>query len=47
MLVVEDEPDLAQLYALHLGDAGYLVTVCGNGTDGREAAMGSEGAVTP
>ena len=44
ILVVEDESDLAQLYALHLGDAGYKVTVCGNGTDGLAAAMGIEGA---
>ena len=44
ILVVEDESDLAQLYALHLGDAGYGVTVCANGTDGLAAAMASGGA---
>jgi two-component system, OmpR family, response regulator len=44
ILVVEDESDLAQLYSLHLADAGYQVTACGNGTDGLAAAMGSEGA---
>ena len=34
ILVVDDQPELAELIKSVLGDEGYLVTVC---TDGREA----------
>ncbi len=34
ILVVDDQPELAELIKNVLGDEGYLVTVC---TDGREA----------
>jgi DNA-binding response OmpR family regulator len=43
ILVVEDEPDLAELYALHLGDAGYAVEVSNDGTLGLELATAHAG----
>ena len=39
ILVVEDEPEIARLVALHLGDAGYEVEVSGDGVDGLRRAM--------
>lgn len=44
ILLVEDESDLATLYSMHLGDAGYQVTVCHDGDEGLAAAIGDEGA---
>ncbi len=33
ILVVEDSRDIAELVALHLGDAGYAVDLCGDGLE--------------
>jgi len=44
ILVVEDEPDLAELYSLHLGDAGYAVTVENDGAVGLELALEDGGS---
>jgi len=44
ILVVEDEPDLAELYSLHLGDAGYAVTVENDGAAGLELAVEDGGS---
>ncbi len=40
ILVVEDDRDIADLVALHLGDAGFEVTVVGNGREGFRQARG-------
>lgn len=40
ILVVEDEPDIARLIALHLGDEGYQVTIAGDGHEGMRHALG-------
>jgi len=34
VLVVEDDPDIARLVSLHLGDAGFEVRLAGDGTAG-------------
>jgi len=34
ILVIEDDPDIARLVQLHLGDAGYTVSQCSNGSEG-------------
>ena len=39
IVLVEDEVDLAELYALHLGDAGYAVEVFHRGDDGLQAVL--------
>jgi len=39
ILVVEDEPDIADLVALHLRDAGFEVTIARDGHAGMEAAL--------
>ena len=39
ILVVEDEPDIASLVALHLGDADFEVTVAADGHDGMREAF--------
>lgn len=38
ILVIEDNTDIAELVALHLGDEGYEVTVHHDGSDGLSAA---------
>jgi len=38
VLIVEDQLDLAELYALHLGDAGFEVTLCHEGAKGLQLA---------
>lgn len=39
IVLIEDEVDLAELYALHLNDAGYAVEVFHRGDDGLEAVL--------
>lgn len=39
ILIVEDDHDIAQLIALHLGKAGYQVEVVGDGESGLEQAL--------
>ncbi len=34
ILIIEDEPDLQQAYAMILGSQGYSVTTANNGIDG-------------
>jgi DNA-binding response OmpR family regulator len=38
ILVIEDDPDLQDLLALHMGDFGYRVDVVGDGREGLERA---------
>jgi DNA-binding response OmpR family regulator len=40
ILVVEDDRDIARLLEMHLRDAGYTVTVTGDGITGLRAALG-------
>jgi len=42
ILVVEDEPDLAELARLHLEDAGYEVAVCHDGAEALERHTAAE-----
>ncbi len=39
ILVVEDEPDIAHLIALHLRDEGYTVTIAADGHEGMRQAF--------
>jgi len=41
-LVIEDEADTSRYIAKGLREAGYTVTVCANGEDGLDVAMGAE-----
>jgi DNA-binding response OmpR family regulator len=40
ILVVEDEPDIAELIGLHLRDLGHEVVTCADGRAGLELALG-------
>ena len=42
VLVVEDEQDIAELLALHLGDIGCEVTLAADGHDGMRQAFARE-----
>ncbi|MBL4700695.1 MAG: response regulator transcription factor [Phycisphaeraceae bacterium] len=42
ILVVEDEPDIAELVALHLRDAGFAITIAGDGHSGMREACGRD-----
>jgi DNA-binding response OmpR family regulator len=39
ILVIEDDPDLARLLQIHLGDLGYEVVIVGDGRQGLEQAL--------
>ncbi len=42
ILLVEDDPDIADLLALHLGDEGYEAEVVDNGDDGLDRALSGD-----
>jgi two-component system, OmpR family, alkaline phosphatase synthesis response regulator PhoP len=42
ILIVEDDPDLARLISLHLGDAGYTTCVASDGGSGLERAIAED-----
>jgi len=45
ILVVEDEPDIAQLLALHLRESDFAVTVANDGYEGKRLALAGDWAL--
>lgn len=45
ILVIEDEDDIAELVALHLGDLGYTVDTVGDGDEGLNRALSDDYAL--
>ena len=44
ILVVDDDPSIAQLLKMYLEKEGYSVTTCGRGDEGRETKGAGRGA---